>query len=58
MKKIVSEILYSFKKQPLWTIYGIILTPFYYLSVVVTALLLGAINLSLDDFLEFIKENT
>lgn len=58
MKKILSEVLRSFKKRPLWTAYSIILCPFYYLSVFMAAMFLGLINISFEDFISFINENT
>lgn len=58
MKKILSEVLRSFKKRPLWTAYSIILCPSYYLSVFMAAMFLGLINISFEDFVIFINENT
>ena len=58
MKKIINEIFHSFKQRPVWTAWSILLCPFYYLSVFVAALFLGLINLSFNDFINFINENT
>lgn len=56
--KIVKDIIHSFKKQPLWTLWSLLLCPFYYVLLLLTGVMLGLINLSFNDFVDFMNENT
>lgn len=58
MRKIIEDIKYSFKKQPLWTTYSLLLSPFYYILVALTSVVLGLINLDVDSVKDFWDSNT
>lgn len=54
----MKEIAKSFKARPVWTAYSIMLAPFYYLLVAVTAILIGLIMLDYGATEDFWNENT
>lgn len=58
MNKIIKEIIKSFKARPAWTTYNLMLAPFYYLLVAVTAILIGLIMLDYGVTEDFWNENT
>lgn len=57
MKKLINDILTSFKQQPIWTIYSLILAPVYWLLLALTAVMLGLINMSEEEGLRLWDEN-
>lgn len=58
MKKIFSEIKKSLIKNPIWTIYSLLLCPIYYALVFLSALTIGLINLSKEDAVNHWQDNT
>lgn len=57
MKKLINDIIKSFKQQPIWTIYSLILAPVYWLLLALTAVMFGLINLSAEEGLRLWDEN-
>jgi hypothetical protein len=54
----INDIFKSLNRQPLWTIWSLILCPLFYLSLAFASLMIGIINLNVDDAITMWKENT
>jgi len=49
----IKEIKYSFKKQPLWTLWSLALAPLFFIPVAFASVMLVIINFSVKDGVEF-----
>ena len=57
MKKLIEAIKQSFKERPVWTVYSLLLSPFAYLSLFITAVLVAMVNLSIEEGVVFWRSN-
>lgn len=58
MKQLIEDIKRSFKERPVWTVYALILSPFAYLSLFITAVLVAMVHLSIEDGIDFWRDNS
>ena len=56
MKKYLADIKRSLKAQPLWTVWSLLLCPFYFTFLFLAAATLALINLSIEDGVALFKE--
>lgn len=57
MKKLIKEIINSFKKRPVWTMWSLLLAPLFYTLVFFAAVLLAMINLDMESGISFWGDN-
>ena len=57
MKVLLKQLKQSFKCQPVWTTWSLLLAPFFFGPVFIAAVMLSIINLNIDDGIDFWEDS-